>query len=199
MKAYTRLILCLAIIGLICVVPAFAAITGVVSGTVTDPAGAVVQGSGVTVLNQETGIRQTTTTDSKGFYSFPALDVGIYTVSISKTGFESYQQVGIKVDANSSVRTDVQLKIGSVTQVEEVTSDSVQVETQSTQVGELIESKKITAVPLNGRAFTDLLALQPGAPLTSAEPRVEQGRSRAVSTPEICPSTVAERPPTASW
>lgn len=162
MKRYMRLVLCLIIAGLAFVMPAFGAITGVISGTVTDPAGAVIPGSSVVVQNEETGIRQTATADSKGFYSFPALDVGIYTVRVTQTGFDTLQQTGIKVDANSSVRVDLQLKIGSVTQVEEVTSDSVQVETQSTQVGELIESKKITAVPLNGRAFTDLLALQPG-------------------------------------
>ena len=60
------------------------------------------------------------------------------------------------------VRTDILLKIGTVTQVEEVQSNTVQVETQSTQLGEVIEAQKMTAVPLNGRSFTDLLSLQPG-------------------------------------
>ena len=68
----------------------------------------------------------------------------------------------MKVDANSSMRADITLRVGNVSQVTEVTSNAVQVETQSTQLGEVIESEKITAVPLNGRAFTDLLALQPG-------------------------------------
>lgn len=141
---------------------AHGAITGAISGTVTDATSAVIPGVTVTVLNEETGVRQTVVTDSRGFYSFPALDVGRYTVSTARPGFDSYQVTGIKVDANSSVRNDIILKIGNVTVVEEVTSNPVQVETQSTQLGEVIESAKITAVPLNGRAFTDLLALQAG-------------------------------------
>lgn len=141
---------------------AYGAITGAISGTVTDATSAVIPGVTVTVLNEDTGVRQTVVTDNRGFYSFPALDVGRYTVSTARPGFDSYQVTGIKVDANSSVRNDITLKIGNVTVVEEVTSNPVQVETQSTQLGEVIESTKITAVPLNGRAFTDLLALQAG-------------------------------------
>jgi hypothetical protein len=161
MKTSTRIVLSLAMI-LAIVIPAFAAITGVISGTITDSSGAVMPGVSVVVLNEQTGIRQTRVSDSKGFYSFPALDVGTYTISTTQTGFESYQQTGIKVDANSSIRGDITLKVGSVNQVEEIQSNSVQVETQSSQLGEVIEADKITAVPLNGRAFTDLLALQPG-------------------------------------
>ena len=144
------------------VASSFAAITGVVSGTVTDSTGAVVPGVTVTVLNEETGIRHTVVTDSRGFYSFPALDVGRYTVKTAQSGFEAYQATGIKVDTNSSVRADIVMKVGNVSVIEEVSSNPVQVEVQSTQLGEVIESSKITAVPLNGRAFTDLLALQPG-------------------------------------
>jgi len=157
-----RLPLSLAIAMLLFTLSAYAAITGVISGTVTDSTGAVLPGVTVTVLNQDTGIRQSVVTDSKGFYSFPALDVGRYTITAAQTGFETYHATGIKVDANSSVRTDILLKVGNVTVIEEVTSNQVQVETQSSQLGEVIESNKITAVPLNGRAFTDLLALQPG-------------------------------------
>jgi len=143
-------------------VSAYAAITGVISGTVTDATGAVVQKATVVALNQDTGVRHTVVTDSRGFYSFTALDVGTYTVSMSRTGFEAYQETDIKVDANSDVRADVKLQVGSVTQTTEIHSNAVQVETQSTQLGEVIESSKMLAVPLNGRAFTDLLALQPG-------------------------------------
>ncbi len=88
--------------------------------------------------------------------------MGTYTVSASTQGFESFQLRDIKVDANSSIRADITLRVGNVAQVTEVTSNAVQVETQSTQLGEVIESEKMTAVPLNGRAYTDLLALQPG-------------------------------------
>ncbi|HZY62864.1 MAG TPA: carboxypeptidase regulatory-like domain-containing protein [Edaphobacter sp.] len=141
---------------------AYAAITGVISGTVTDSTGAVVPNVTIVALDVQTGVKHTTTTDSKGFYSFPALDVGTYTISTSNPGFQSFQATGIKINANSSIRTDIMLKIGSVAQTETVNSNPVQVETQTTQLGEVIESQKMTAVPLNGRSFTDLLALQPG-------------------------------------
>jgi len=141
---------------------AFAAITGIVSGTVTDPSGAVVPGVEVVAVNEATGVTFKVQTDSKGYYSFTALDVGFYTVTATLGGFQTAKINQIKVDANSSIRNDISLKVGSVNQTEQVTSNQVQIETQNTQLGEVIESQKITAVPLNGRSYTDLLALQPG-------------------------------------
>jgi hypothetical protein len=161
MKAYVRLVLSFTIV-LALVFPAYAAITGVISGTVMDPQGAVVPQVTVIVVNEQTGVQHTTLTDSKGFYSFPVLDVGNYTVTVSQPGFEKFEQVNITVDTNSSVRTDVHLKLGSVTVTEEVQSNAVQVETQSSQLGEVIDSQTMQAVPLNGRSYTDLLSLQPG-------------------------------------
>ena len=162
MRQYLRSPFSLAVLMLFFVASAYAAITGVISGTVTDATGAVIPGATIVALEVQTGIKHTTTTDNSGFYSFPVLDVGIYTVNVTNPGFQSFQVTGIKVDANSSIRTDAVLKVGSVSQVEEVRGNEVQIETQSTQLGEVIESAKITAVPLNGRAFTDLLALQTG-------------------------------------
>lgn len=141
---------------------AYAAITGSISGRVLDSTGAVIPGVNVVVLNVDTGISRTVVTDSEGFYIFSALNVGMYNVSVSKTGFKDYQATGIKVDANSALRIDIPLALGTVSETEEVRANALQVETQNTQLGEVIESEKITSVPLNGRAFTDLLALQPG-------------------------------------
>jgi hypothetical protein len=151
-------------------IPLYAAITGTISGTVTDPRGAVMPGVTVSALNEATGVVQTTTTDGKGFYSFPALDVGSYTIRSTENGFETFEEKGISIDADSSVRTDIVLKVGRVTQVEVITSNTLEVETQSSQLGEVLESDQMLAVPLNGRAFTDLLSLQPGvAPGTNIE------------------------------
>jgi len=141
---------------------AFAAITGIVSGTVTDPSGAVVPGVEVTAVNEATGITFKVKTDSKGYYSFSALDVGSYTVTATLGGFQTQRITNVKVDANSSIRNDITLRVGSVNETEQVTSDQVQIETQNTQLGEVIESQKMVAVPLNGRSYTDLLSLQPG-------------------------------------
>jgi hypothetical protein len=159
-KSLRRILLLASVIAI--AIPLLAAITGTISGTVSDPRGAVMPGVSVTVVNEHTGVIQTTTTDGKGFYSFPALDVGTYTIKTSVNGFDSFEEKGIIVDTDSSVRTDVVLKVGRVTQVEVITSNALQVESQSTQLGEVLESEQIQAVPLNGRAFTDLLSLQPG-------------------------------------
>jgi hypothetical protein len=157
---------------------AFAAITGSISGTVTDPSGAVVPNVTVVATDQQTGVKHSVVSDARGFYSFPALDVGVYTVSTSQPGFEKSAAADIKVDANSAIRTDIQLKVGAQTETVAVTANQLQIETQSTQMGEVIESQKITSVPLNGRSYTDLLALQPGVSPYSA---TTEGNSGGVS------------------
>jgi hypothetical protein len=141
---------------------AYAAITGSISGRVLDSSGASVVGVNVTALNEETHVSQIVKTDNQGFYVFSALSIGSYSVSVTSTGFKDYETTGIKVDANSALHIEVQLAIGSVSEKQEVRADALQVETQNTQLGQVIESEKMTAVPLNGRSFTDLLALQPG-------------------------------------
>ena len=141
---------------------AWASITGSISGLVTDPAGAVIAGARVTATNSQTGVRTETVTDSKGFYSFPTLPIGTYDVEVHATGFKAFRQTNIIIDANSVIKVDVNLQIGTTTEEIEVRSDAVVVDTQSTQMGEVISGKRMTSVPLNGRAYTDLLALQPG-------------------------------------
>jgi hypothetical protein len=141
---------------------AWASITGSISGVVTDPSGAVVPDVSVTATNTQTGIQSTTKADAKGFYEFPALPIGTYDISARQSGFKTFKQSGIVIDANSAVRVDVKLQIGAAAEEVTVMSDAVRVETQSTQLGEVIEGSKITAMPLNGRAYTDLLSTQPG-------------------------------------
>ena len=140
----------------------WAGITGSISGIVTDPSGSVAPGVSVTATNVQTGVAATIQTDSKGFFNFPELPIGDYTILAEQKGFKTYTKSGIHIDANSAIRVDIRLEIGTVAEKVTVSSDAVQVETQSTQMGEVINSQKLTAVPLNGRDFTDLLNLQPG-------------------------------------
>ena len=141
---------------------AWAGITGSISGLVTDPSGAVVAGAKVTAIETQTGIRTETLTDSKGFFDFPTLPIGTYNVEVHAPSFKTFRQTNIVIDANSAVKVDVVLQLGAATEHIEVHSDAVQVETQSTQMGEVITGTRMTTVPLNGRAYTDLLSLQPG-------------------------------------
>jgi hypothetical protein len=141
---------------------ALGSITGSISGVVTDASGAVIAGATVVATNTQTGVKSTVTTDAKGFYNLATLAVGTYELEISKPGFKTYRQTGLVIDANSALRSDVTLRVGAIHETIEVSTEAAQVETQSTQMGEVISGEKMTSVPLNGRSYIDLLALQPG-------------------------------------
>ena len=93
---------------------AWAAITGSISGVVTDPSGAVVPGVTVVATGVSTNVQSTAVTDAKGFYSFPTLNVDTYNVTASQPGFRDYLQSGVKIDANSALRIDITMQLGTV-------------------------------------------------------------------------------------
>jgi hypothetical protein len=95
--------------------------------------------------------------------------VGHYNIKIQAAGYSEYQQTGVVIDVNSALRIDVKLKVGEVTQHIEVSANVLQVDTETTQLGEVIGGKSMTSLPLNGRSYTDLLALQPGVVPSSVE------------------------------
>ncbi|HUJ22185.1 MAG TPA: carboxypeptidase regulatory-like domain-containing protein, partial [Bryobacteraceae bacterium] len=144
------------------------AVTGRISGTVKDPTGAVVPGAQITVVETQTGIKTGTKTDAAGFYSFPSLAVGHYDLEVKASGFKDFKQTGLVLDVNTAVTVDIPLELGEATQEVTVNAAAVQVETTNTQMGEVISETKMTTVPLNGRSYTDLLALQPGVAPVSA-------------------------------
>jgi hypothetical protein len=140
----------------------FAGVTASISGTVTDSSGAAVVGATVVATNVDTSVAVTQNTNAQGYYSFQSLPLGKYTVEIQQTGFKSYKRTGIVLDVNEAQVVDVVLTIGQKTETIQVESDALHVETSNTQMGEVIEGKEMTDVPLAKRSFTDLLALQPG-------------------------------------
>src|ERR1700723_1607240 len=93
-----------------------AGVTASISGTVTDPSGAVVAGATVTATNVETGVVTTLTTNSQGFYSFQSLPLGTYTINVQQNGFKGYAQTGLVLDVNSALVIDVQLQVGTTTE-----------------------------------------------------------------------------------
>ena len=150
---------------------AWAAITGSISGTIRDASGGVIPSATVVVTNTAQGVQSKTTTDSRGIYSFPSLPVARYDLQVDAPGFASRRRAGLTVDANSALTVDFTLDVAE--RVEEVTVEATeaQVETASTQMGEVVKSSQMTAVALNGRSYTDLLALQPGiVPSTTQQP-----------------------------
>jgi hypothetical protein len=164
MNRFVRLVSSIGVasVAIFATVAAWAAITGSISGVVTDPAGAVVPGVKVIATSVSTSVQSVAITDGKGFYNLPTLSVDTYDVTVSQQGFRDYRQTGVKIDANSALKVDIKLELGTVTNTVSVKSDTLQVETQSTQNGVVIDGAKITSVPLNGRSYIDLLKLQPG-------------------------------------
>ena len=145
-------------------------VTASISGTVTDASGAIIPGATVVAVNTETNIQNSTQTNADGFYSFPALPAGHYEVEIKANGFQQYRQTGLVLDVNTALRIDATLQVGNVNQQVSVSATAMHVETSNTQMGEVIGTTKMTALPLNGRSYTDLIALQPGvAPVSSGE------------------------------
>jgi Carboxypeptidase regulatory-like domain len=139
-----------------------AGVTASISGTVTDATGAVVVGATVTATNVATSVATTQTTNGQGFYSFQALPLGTYTLDVQQKGFKSYRQTGLVVDVNTALVIDVPLEVGAASEKVEVSSAALHVDTESTQMGEVITGKEMTDVPLVSRSYTDLLTLQPG-------------------------------------
>jgi hypothetical protein len=172
----------------------FAGIGGSISGTVTDASGAVVPKASVTAVNTATGIRQTVATDDHGFYSFPSLPIGHYDIEVADSSFRPYRRTGIVIDANSTLTIDAVLVVGQQSDAITVVENQLHVETTSTQMGQVITASQLTAVPLNGRSFTDLLTLQPGvAPVTSITSDTVQDVGASVLSPSgnLNPGTIS--------
>jgi hypothetical protein len=167
---------------------------GSVSGTVKDVSKAVVTNATINATNIETGVQQQITTNGQGFYSFPNLAIGRYTIIIQKTGFTPYQRTGVVIDANSALVVDAVLEIGVRAQAVTVNENAVHVETSDTQMGEIISANKMTSVPLDGRSYTDLLALQPGVvPATSLTSNTQQDVGVSALSPSggLNPGTIS--------
>lgn len=144
---------------------------GSISGTVRDATGGVVPGIAVTARSVDTAIQRTTKTNADGFYAFPALPLGHYDVEISPAGFKPYTRTGLIVDVNTKLQVDVTLEVGEQSDQITISDSAVHVETETAQMGEVIDDAKMIAIPLNGRSFTDLLNIQPGVvPVSSQAP-----------------------------
>jgi len=143
--------------------PVRADVTGTILGNVTDPSGAAVPGATVTLSDASKGLRREAVTDSIGFYQFLAVPVGEnYVIDVEVQGFRKSTQTGIKLLVNQKYRADLQLQVGEINQTVTVSSNAVQVESTSNQLGDVIEDRKMTSLPLNGRSYIDLLGLQAG-------------------------------------
>ncbi len=151
-------------------------VTGSILGVVRDATQAVVANVRIVATNAETNLSRETISAADGSYRLLALPAGKYKVTATASGFQQFTTTDIDVKVNDQLRVDVTLEVGSVQQEVNVTANAVQVETAATQLGDVIESKKMLALPLNGRSYLDLLGLQAGVvPFTSGS--IQQDRS----------------------
>jgi hypothetical protein len=154
---------------------AWAASNGSLSGTLKDATGGVVPGASVTLVNTDLKTQFMATSDGQGAYTFPTLSVGRYDMTITATGFKPQKKTNLGIDADAAVRVDAVLEIGQESSAITVTESGAAVDTQvdsvATHLGEVVSATQMEEIPLNGRSYTDLLAIQPGvAPATSLTP-----------------------------
>ncbi|SFS11026.1 Carboxypeptidase regulatory-like domain-containing protein [Granulicella pectinivorans] len=135
---------------------------GSISGTVTDPTGAAVSGSVVVVTQTDTGRQTTATASQSGAFVFPTLPPASYSLKVTTTGFRSFQQKGIIVQADQSVTINPKLALGEVSETVEVTSTVPQIDTTTGTLSQVIDRERVVDLPLNGRNAAALITLVAG-------------------------------------
>ncbi len=174
--------------------PAMASVGGSISGTVKDPSGSVLPHAHVRVREVNTGLSYGTTTDRRGYFTLPVLPVGRYELDVEAPGFGAYRRKSIRLNTNAALTFNIELAVGSVEQTVSVSDSSLHIETSSTQLGAVISGRELKAVPLNGRSYTDLLALQPGvAPATAITDSTVQDVGATIMDPsgDLDPGTLS--------
>ena len=136
-----------------------------ITGHIVDPTGALVSDATITLTDTDTLIVTRTTSNGQGLYVFPSVKPGNYILKVSHEGFRAVAISGLKADVQASISRDVTLEPGTASQTVTVVASeaSAAVERQSSELGTEIEAKQIHDLPLNGRNFTQLLTLTPGA------------------------------------
>jgi len=135
---------------------------GSVVGSVTDATAAAVPQAGVTLTNLGTGERRAMQTDGVGNYQFVNLVPGQYKVEVEKAGFRRFSREPITVEVQSTVRIDVAMQVGDVSQTVEVSVQTPLLQTETSTLGQVVEGRKVLELPLNGRNIFSLVALVPG-------------------------------------
>lgn len=155
--------------------------TATILGTIRDSTGAVIPGATVRVKNVETGAVRSATTDSTGRYTVPQLGIGRYELSAEASGFQTTIRSGIELTVGREAMVDFTLQVGSVAEQVTVSGEAPLVEATNATVSNLVSEKAIRELPLNGRSFTDLTAIQPGVVTDLGVPSgVFQGGGRMV-------------------
>jgi len=139
---------------------------GSISGVIMDKSGSAVPNAVVKLTNTDTGLTRTFETNESGNYVAPAVPAGSYTLEVSAAGFSAFRQTGVTVNLRDALRIDAQLDVSSVREAIEVTAEAVQLQSENATVGQVVNGAQVEALSMNGRNFTSLAALVPGASST---------------------------------
>ena len=144
--------------------------SGEVNGTVTDKSGGLVAGATVKLTNQATKIEDWITTNSAGYFVFINVKPGSYVLGAEAKGFKTTQISAFDVGVNQTVTQTIKLEVGAVSEHVVVNAEAVMLEGSSSELGTVISERAVNDLPLNGRNFTQLLTLTPGAtPVSTAQ------------------------------
>ncbi|HYA17779.1 MAG TPA: carboxypeptidase regulatory-like domain-containing protein [Bryobacteraceae bacterium] len=149
-------------IALVLALPAAAQVSASLSGTVTDPSGAVVAAATVKTTNTGTGATRSTVTGASGRYDFAALPLGGYEIRVSRPGFADAVRTGVSLDVGEAAVIDFTLKVGDTSQSVTIDADAPQVSVTTSDTSGLVGERQVRELPLNGRSFDELLTLNPG-------------------------------------
>src|SRR6266478_224788 len=161
----------LVLLALLCSNPSWAqTLSGSIIGIVRDSSQAVVVGVRVVATNVDTNLsKETRSSDPGGEYRLLVLPPGKYRITVTAPGFQQFTVTDIDLKVNDQLRFDAMLTVGNMQQLVSVEANAVQVQTESTQLGDVIEAQKMLSLPLNGRSYLDLLGLQAGVvPIASS-------------------------------
>ena len=166
--------------------------SGLITGTVLDPTGAVVPKATITVTDLGTHLVRIATSDERGYYIIPQLPPATYSVVISKQGFATAERPPLQLHVNDEATIDFKLTLGSSVQRVEVTAAAPPLNTTSATIGDVVDHETTVDLPLNGRQFTDLTLLSPGA--SPQEGPQQSSKTITLGAGAISPSVSGQRP-----
>src|SRR5262245_35923435 len=149
--------------------------TGSVVGVVKEEGGSVVPGASITVTNRATGAQRNVSSSESGEFSIPGLLPALYNIKVEKTGFRAYLVEGLELKINQVARLEARLQVGAITESVTVTGGAALLETDTSAVGQVIDSQRVRELPLNGRNLTQLAALSAGISPKSFERGTQYG------------------------
>lgn len=155
--------------------------TATILGSVTDSTGAAIAGATVAVTEESTSLQRSVKSGDDGRFLIPLLPIGSYRMRVEATGFNAFVQTGIRLQLNQNARVDAALQIGSLTESIEITATVPLVDTYSAAGGDVVDSKRITELPLNGRNALSLATLLPGVTVSTVRTALTAGDRSANS------------------